>query len=224
MFRSLVRPAGVGRPRWIALGIVVGALVGSSVQGAQAAAPAQAEPAKSPFAFAADGALVLNYIKPDKTADFEDVIAKLKEALAKSEKPERKQQAASWKIFKQADPVPAGGNNEVFWQFQNVSGMTRQLIRLEVTWPQQAGRLLQDVRFNALPIWNLGTNISPVTIDSNFLGGPTARHINDTVARPLQLTFNFNVTGGQEFTVKAFWDDTGGGSICDSGSITVVRP
>lgn len=122
------------------------------------------------------------------------------------------------------EPVPAGGNNEVFWQFQNVSGMTRQLIRLEVTWPQQAGRLLQDVRFNALPIWNLGTNISPVTIDSNFLGGPTARHINDTVARPLQLTFNFNVTGGQEFTVKAFWDDTGGGSICDSGSVTVVRP
>jgi hypothetical protein len=50
-----------------------------------------------------------NFIKPDKTADFEAVIAKLKEALQKSEKPERKQQAASWKVFKSPDPA-AGGN------------------------------------------------------------------------------------------------------------------
>ena len=53
--------------------------------------------------------MVLNFIKPDKTADFEAVIAKLKEALQKSEKPERKQQAASWKVFKSPDPA-AGGN------------------------------------------------------------------------------------------------------------------
>ena len=53
--------------------------------------------------------MVLNFIKPDKTADFEMVIGKLKEALEKSEKPERKQQAASWKVFKSPDPA-AGGN------------------------------------------------------------------------------------------------------------------
>ncbi len=35
-------------------------------------------------------------------------LGKLKEALAKSEKPERKQQAAGWKIFK--SPDPAGAN------------------------------------------------------------------------------------------------------------------
>ena len=53
--------------------------------------------------------MVLNFIKPDKTADFEAVVGKLKEALTKSEKPERKQQAASWKVFKSPDPA-AGGN------------------------------------------------------------------------------------------------------------------
>jgi hypothetical protein len=37
------------------------------------------------------------------------VVAKLKEALSKSAKPERKQQAASWKVFKSPDPA-AGGN------------------------------------------------------------------------------------------------------------------
>jgi hypothetical protein len=108
MFRSLVRPAVVGRPGWIALGLVVGALVGGSVHGAQAAAPAQAEPAKNPFAFGADGALVLNYIKPDKVADFEMVVGKIKEALAKSENAQRKAQAAGWKIFKAAEPGPNG--------------------------------------------------------------------------------------------------------------------
>jgi hypothetical protein len=36
-------------------------------------------------------------------------MAKLKEALAKSEKPERKKQAASWKVFKGVEPA-AGGN------------------------------------------------------------------------------------------------------------------
>jgi|SRR6185503_9108568 len=77
------------------------------------AAPAQQPPAAAQAApttrvFPNDGALVLNFIKPDKTADFEAVITKLKEALAKSEKPERKQQAATWKVFK--SPDPAGGN------------------------------------------------------------------------------------------------------------------
>jgi hypothetical protein len=119
--------------------------------------------------------------------------------------------------------LPAGGPNDVIWQFHNASGITRQLIRLEVTWPQAIGRLLQDVRFNALPIWNLGANISPVTIDSNWLGGPTSRYINDTNIKPLLITFNFNVSGSQEYTVKAFWDDTSGGRICDSGSVIVIR-
>ena len=51
--------------------------------------------------------MILNFIKPDKIADFEMVMGKLKEALAKSENPQRKQQAASWKVFKSADPAGA---------------------------------------------------------------------------------------------------------------------
>ena len=72
-------------------------------------APAQqaaAAPAKRLFTH--DGGMILNFIKADKTADFEAVMAKLKEALQKSEKPERKQQAATWKIFKSPDPAGQG--------------------------------------------------------------------------------------------------------------------
>jgi hypothetical protein len=76
---------------------------------APAAPAAAAQAAPTARMFASDGGMVLNFIKPDKTADFEAVIGKLKEALQKSAKPERKQQAASWKVFKSPDPA-AGGN------------------------------------------------------------------------------------------------------------------
>lgn len=92
----------------VALGCVASLLSAGPVMG-QAAPAQQAAAAPTKRVFASDAGLVLNFIKPDKTADFEAVIAKLKEALAKSEKPERKQQAASWKVFKSPDPA-AGGN------------------------------------------------------------------------------------------------------------------
>src|SRR6185503_8506682 len=82
----------------VVAGAVVGGLLTSSVSAQQAAAP-------TTRTFGPDGGLVLNFVKPDKTADFEMVMGKLKEALQKSTKPERKQQAASWKIFKNVDPM-----------------------------------------------------------------------------------------------------------------------
>jgi hypothetical protein len=70
--------------------------------------PAQpaAQPATPPaLTFPNDASILFNTVKADKTADFEAVMAKLHEALHKSDKPERKQQAASWKIFKSVDLV-----------------------------------------------------------------------------------------------------------------------
>ena len=77
------------------------ALVAVTLAGAStAAAQAPAEPAKPVLTINSDAAIITLLIKPDKTADFEVVLNKLKDALAKSEKPERKQQAAGWKILK----------------------------------------------------------------------------------------------------------------------------
>ena len=100
----------------IAVGLVVGVLAAGSVQAQQATPPAQqaaAAPAKR--VFANDAGMVLNFIKADKTADFEAVMGKLKEALNKSDKPERKAQAASWKIFKAAEPGAGGSVLYVFF-------------------------------------------------------------------------------------------------------------
>jgi hypothetical protein len=103
------------RPEWIALGVMVGVMSAGPLQAQQAAAPAQAaQAAPTTRVFSGDAGMVLNFIKADKVADFEMVVAKLKEALAKSAKPERKQQAASWKIFKAAEPGAGGSVLYVF--------------------------------------------------------------------------------------------------------------
>ena len=76
-----------------------------------AAAPPQEEKKVFPLPQSCqdcDVILVTMIIKPDKTADFEMVLNKVKEALAKSEKPERKQQAAGWTVFKSAQNAPQG--------------------------------------------------------------------------------------------------------------------
>src|SRR5262245_7299647 len=99
-----------------ALGFVVGILAIGVTHAkvlAQGAAPAAAAPAASAArVFASDAGLVLNFIKPDKTSDFELIVAKLKEALQKSDKPERKQQAATWRVYRAVEP---GANGAILY-------------------------------------------------------------------------------------------------------------
>jgi len=101
--------------RRIAIGLVVGVLSATSVFAQAAPAAAQAPAAPSQFVFPGDAGLILNFVKADKAADFEMVLGKLKEALAKSEKPERKAQAAGWKVFKASEPGPASAVIYVFF-------------------------------------------------------------------------------------------------------------
>ena len=58
--------------------------------------------------FGSEAGLILNPIKPEATADFEMVMGRLKDALAKSEDPRRQEQAAGWKVFKSQEPGPGG--------------------------------------------------------------------------------------------------------------------
>jgi hypothetical protein len=97
-------PASGRRPAWIAVGFLLAVLAANPVH-AQSAPAQQAQAVSNARLFGNDAGMVLNFIKPDKTGDFEMVMGKLKEALMKSEKPERKQQAAGWKLFKSPDPA-----------------------------------------------------------------------------------------------------------------------
>ena len=77
------------------------ALAGFTLAGAAAASAQEAKPAPT-LALEGDAAVITIMIKADKTADFESVIAKYKEAFAKSENATRKTQLAGMKFFKGA--------------------------------------------------------------------------------------------------------------------------
>ena len=79
---------------------------------AAAAPPQPAVPASRRFT--SDAGVMFSVIKPDKTADFEAVMARVKEGLAKSEDPKRKAQALGWRVFKGIEPGP-GGNVVYMW-------------------------------------------------------------------------------------------------------------
>lgn len=70
-------------------------------------APARAQEAQK-LLLQGDVALWTVAIKADKTADFEQVLAKLRSALQTSDKPERQQQGRNWKVLRLKTPLPDG--------------------------------------------------------------------------------------------------------------------
>lgn len=74
---------------------------------AVAQVPARAQEAQK-LLLQGDVALWTVAIKADKTADFEQVLAKLRTALQSSDKPERQQQGKNWKVLRLKTPLPDG--------------------------------------------------------------------------------------------------------------------
>jgi hypothetical protein len=100
---------------WAAAGFVIGLLTSVEIGVAREhGTPAAAAAGDNVRRFPSDAGMVLNCVKPDKTTDFEAVMAKLHDALRRSEKPERRQQAESWKVFRAAEP---GANGAVLYVF-----------------------------------------------------------------------------------------------------------
>src|SRR5688572_6189295 len=91
----------------LAFAVLIATAAPSFAQAAAPQAPATAVP--NARVFNGGAGLILYTIKAASTADFEMVMNKTKEALMKSEKPERKQQAASWRVYK-SEQAAANGN------------------------------------------------------------------------------------------------------------------
>ena len=86
--------------------LLAGAILLLPALSQNALAAQQAAPQK--FTLEGDLALWSVSIRPDKTADYEQVLNKVKEALTKSTAPEAKQQLAGWKVIKAAKPMQDG--------------------------------------------------------------------------------------------------------------------
>jgi hypothetical protein len=65
--------------------------------------PATRPAASQDYRFPTPAGILFFHVKPDRTADFEAVVARLHEVIDKSEDPVRKQQAASWRVLKSAE-------------------------------------------------------------------------------------------------------------------------
>jgi hypothetical protein len=110
--------------------------------------PAPATPAPAPQGarvLAADAGLIFFPVKPERSADFEKIMTKLKEALATSTDPMLREQAAGWKVFKAVEPGPNAstlyvfvidpavkGGDYAFWKtlYESFPGEVQQLYRL----------------------------------------------------------------------------------------------
>jgi hypothetical protein len=85
---------------------------GATPQTPQTPPPAAAQPAGPPkLGFTTDGGLLLIQIKPDQTAAFEELIAKIKAGVAKTTDEGIKKQMASFKIYKSSEPM---GTNALY--------------------------------------------------------------------------------------------------------------
>lgn len=130
---------------------------------AQNALAAQAAPQK--FTLEGDLALWSVSIRPDKTADYEKVLGKVKEALQKSEAPEAKQQLAGWKVIKGAKPMPDG--NIVYTHvISPVPGADYAVLQvLYAAFPDPAEQKTLYDMYRGAFVGNLGVNIGTVALD-----------------------------------------------------------
>jgi hypothetical protein len=88
--------------------LLVGAVTSIVVAGGMSVAAQNGAAPHQKLTFDGDTALWTMAIKPDKTADFEKVMSKMREALMKSADPARRQQAASWKVMRMSQTLADG--------------------------------------------------------------------------------------------------------------------
>jgi hypothetical protein len=96
--------------------------------GAQATQPANS--AHQKLTFEGDTALWTVAIKPDRTADFEQIMKRVHEALLKSADPQRQQQAAGWKVMRISKPLADGNVAYVHIVHPVVSGADYTIMQL----------------------------------------------------------------------------------------------
>ena len=97
----------------LAVGVMLGTLISSH--------QVEAQPATT---FSGDAAVMLHFVKPGSTSAYEGVMARLGQALARSENTEtnRQAQAAGWKVYRASMDISGQGNVMYAWVIDPVMG------------------------------------------------------------------------------------------------------
>ena len=103
---------------WTIAGFLAGVLMSRSLSPAAQlpSAPAGIAPQTHSVrrVFHTRAGLMLKFVRPEKVADFEGTLTRLKEALDRTRDPLRKQQAGGWRIFRAAETSTSGDVVYVF--------------------------------------------------------------------------------------------------------------
>jgi hypothetical protein len=129
--------------------------------------PASGKPGTPPagLTFVGDAGLALFTVKAEGAADFEAFFAKVKETLARSDKPEHKQMADGWTIFKVTDTLQAGQLLYVSVMSPATKGMDYDPVKIlgevssaDVTalYPKFKNAIISVNRLNLQPVMKMG--------------------------------------------------------------------
>lgn len=130
----------------------------------QQAQPQAAAPALPALTFNGDVALWTVAIKPDKTADFEKIMARVRDGLMKLPEQQRHDQAAGWKVMRLETPLPDGNVAYVHVISPVVRGADYSVMQiLYAAFPDER-QALYDLYRSAFA-QNLSLATGPVTVD-----------------------------------------------------------
>jgi hypothetical protein len=138
--------------------VLLGLPAGASAQEPAAAAAQQPDQ----YVFTHDSLMMGFTIAETGTAEFEAFVAKVKETLLKSSKPERKQQAESWKLLKVETP-PQGGNVTYLLVLEKVvKGASYDMFKIlsEEVPPAE----VQEIYKKVAPVIKGGISFTPIKI------------------------------------------------------------
>ena len=159
------------RTKWVVCGLCVAwmSLPVSQVQAQESATKAQ-QPKESAFTLDGNTALWSIAIRPEQTQAFEQVMAKLREALTNSEDPQRRQQAEGWTIVRLSTPMPDGAIPYVHVINPVVRGANYSIMQILYDEFPDERRSLYDLYRGAFDR-NLSLATGTVALE---LGGPAA--------------------------------------------------
>lgn len=112
--------------------------------------------ASGDYVFSAGTALLLFYVRPDHVSEFEHVAARIGQALEAATDPTRRQQAASWRMFKSSE-APRDAAVYVFLLDPVVPGADYDPVRLlSESLPSEVQPLFEALQASVLRVERMG--------------------------------------------------------------------
>lgn len=142
-------------PRSVLIGCAL-VLTAATPATRQASPPAALAGGAQAYSFPTGAGLLLFYVRPERTADFEGVVKRMSEVLDKSANPVRRQQASGWRMFRSVE-APKDSVIYVFVLDPAVAGSDYDPVKvLSEELPTEAHALYETIKSATVRIERMG--------------------------------------------------------------------